>query len=140
MMTTFYTIDAAGVYVSTVQLGLQDRIPHGTEVPPPVGEGFAHWDGGQWSLLAQYPAVPTPVPASVTRRQARQALVLAGKFDLVQAALDAIPDATQRKLMQIEWDDSQVFERNRPSLVALGTAIGLSSSQIDDLFRTAATL
>lgn len=81
-----------------------------------------------------------PVPAKVTRRQARQALVLAGKYDLVQPALDAIADATQRKLMQIEWGDSLEFERTRPSLIALGAAIGLSPSQIDQLFRTAATL
>jgi hypothetical protein len=83
---------------------------------------------------------PVPVPASVTRRQARQALVLAGKFDLVQPAIDAIPNALQRKLMQIEWDDSQEFERNRPSLIAIGQAIGLTSSELDDLFRTAVTL
>ena len=86
------------------------------------------------------PEVVIPVPLKVTRRQARQALVLAGKYDLVQVAIDAISDATQRKLMQIEWDDSLEFERTRPSLIAIGTAIGLSSAQIDDLFITAATL
>lgn len=84
--------------------------------------------------------VVLPVPASVTRRQARQALVLAGKFDLVQPAIDAIPNALQRKLMQIEWDDSQAFERDRPSLIAIGGAIGLTSAEVDDLFRTAVTL
>lgn len=83
---------------------------------------------------------PAPVPETVTRRQARQALVLAGKYDAVQVAIDAIPDATQRKLMQIEWDDSLEFERTRPSLIAIGTAIGLTPEGIDDLFRTAVTL
>ena len=86
------------------------------------------------------PPVVVPVPKSVTRRQARQALVLAGKFDLVQPAIDAIPNALQRKLMQIEWDDSQDFARNRPSLIAIGQAIGLTPSEVDDLFRTAVTL
>ena len=42
--------------------------------------------------------------------------------------------------MQDEWDDSQTFERNRPSLIALATAIGLSSAEIDAHFLTAATL
>ena len=92
-------------------------------------------DAHNAAVLANVPKVMV-----VTRRQARQALVLNGKFDLVQPAIDAIPDATQRKLMQIEWDDSQVFERDRPSLIALGTAIGLTSAQIDNLFATAATL
>ena len=86
------------------------------------------------------PAPGVPVPAAVTRRQARQALVLAGKFDAVQLAINAIPDTTQRKLMQIEWDDSLEFERDRPSLMAIGAAIGLTSEGLDDLFRTAVTL
>lgn len=80
------------------------------------------------------------LPQSVTRRQARQALLLAGLLDNVQPALDAIPDATQRRLMQIEWDDSQEFHRNRPALLALAGALGLNSSQIDQLFITAAGL
>ena len=79
------------------------------------------------------------IPASVTRRQAVRALILTGKRNLVQPALDAIPNTLQRELMQAEWDESQEFERNRPSLIALGTAIGLSSSEIDDLFILAAT-
>lgn len=83
---------------------------------------------------------PVRIPSSVTRRQARQALLLAGLLDNVQPALDAIPDATQRRLMQIEWDDSQEFHRNRPALLALAGALGLNSSQIDQLFITAAGL
>lgn len=85
------------------------------------------------------PAV-SAVPQIVTRRQARQALFLRGKLDLVQPAIDAIPDATQRGLMQIEWDDSQEFLRTRPSLIAIGTAIGYGSAGLDDIFMFANTL
>lgn len=80
------------------------------------------------------------VPASVTRRQAKQALLLNGLLANVQPAIDAIPDATQRAMIQIEWDDSQVFERNRPALIALGSALGLTNAQLDDLFIGAAQL
>jgi hypothetical protein len=80
------------------------------------------------------------VPQTVTRRQGKQALVLNGKLDLVQPAIDAIADPAQRAMIQIEWDDSQEFERTRPSVIAIGTAIGLSSSQLDELFVLAATL
>ena len=80
------------------------------------------------------------VPASVTRRQAKQALLLNGLLANVQPAIDAIPDATQRAMTQIEWDDSQVFERDRPALIALGSALGLTSVQLDDLFIGAAQL
>lgn len=85
------------------------------------------------------PAV-SAVPQIVTRRQARQALFLRGKLDLVQPAIDAIQDATQRGLMQIEWDDSQEFLRTRPSLIAIGTAIGYDAAGLDDIFTFANTL
>jgi len=85
------------------------------------------------------PMPPGP-PMKVTRRQARQALLLAGLLNLVQPAIDAIPDATQRALMQIEWDDSQEFERNRPSLITIGGAIGLDAAGIDALFVQADAL
>ncbi len=80
------------------------------------------------------------VPASVTRRQAKQALLLNDLLGNVQPAIDAIPDPTQRAMIQIEWDDSQEFERNRPALIALGSALGLTSAQLDDLFIGAAQL
>lgn len=83
---------------------------------------------------------PAPVPEAVTRRQAKQALAINGKLSLVQPAIDAIADPAQKALIQIEWDDSQEFQRNRYSVIAIGTAIGLNSAQLDDLFRTAATL
>jgi hypothetical protein len=61
-------------------------------------------------------------------------------LDNVQPAIDAIPDATQRGLVQIEWDDSQEFIRTRPVLIALASALGLNSGQLDTLFIQAAAL
>lgn len=83
---------------------------------------------------------PATVPQSVTRRQARQALLLAGKLASVQPAIDAIADATERGLMQIWWDDSRDFERTNAALISMATTLALSSAQIDQLFITAATL
>ncbi len=95
------------------------------------------WDGQVFTK----PAPPPPtVPASVTRRQAKQALLLAGLLSHVQPAIDAIPDATQRGMAQIEWDESLEFERSRPLLINLATALGLSSEQLDALFIQAAAL
>ena len=126
-----------GVVINTVQQDTLDN-PFGylaaASETARIGWTYA---GGVFT--APPPPAPT-VPASVTRRQARQALLLRGKLNLVQPAIDAIPDATQRGLIQIEWDDSQVFERNRASLVALASAIGLTSAETDELFIFAATL
>lgn len=81
-----------------------------------------------------------PVPQKVTRRQARQALLMAGLLASVQPAIDAIADATERGLMQIWWDDSLDFERSNSALITMATALGLDSAAIDSLFVTAATL
>lgn len=98
----------------------------------------------QYAAVAPPPDIPPVVvegvPQSVTRRQGRQALILAGKLHLVQQAIDAIPDATQRAMMQSEWDDSQEFHRQRPSLILLATAIGLDAAATDALFIQAGGL
>lgn len=80
------------------------------------------------------------VPTSVTRRQARQALLLADLLDIIPGKIAAIPDEMQRGMAQIEWEDSQVFERHRPLVMSIGAALGLSSEAIDQLFITAAAL
>ena len=87
-----------------------------------------------------FPSVVLSIPQTVTRRQARQALLISGHLSSVQPAIDAIPDDLQRGMVQIEWDDSQTFERQRPTLIALATAIGMDSEAIDNLFIQAAQL
>jgi hypothetical protein len=81
-----------------------------------------------------------PVVATVTRRQAVQALIRAGLDDDVDAAINAIEDPVQRKLMRSWYQDSNTFERNRPELIALGTQLGLTSTHLDELFALARTL
>ena len=120
-----------------------DPATHHAELQPPEqvdGEWVQQWVVTAYTpeeLEAQRQAL---VPASVTRRQARQALLLAGLLDNVQPAIDAIPDATTRGMAQIEWDDSQMFERHRPLLIQLGTALGLDDAALDNLFIEAAAL
>jgi hypothetical protein len=80
------------------------------------------------------------VPRVVTRRQAKAALLLAGLLDSVQPAIDAIPDVTQRALMQLEWNEAMEFERTRPSLIQLAAALGLGDAELDQLFIAAAKL
>lgn len=80
------------------------------------------------------------VPAVVTRRQARQALLMAGLLTNVQPAIDALEDPMQRGMAQIEWDDSQEFTRDRPLLIQLATALGLDDVGLDNLFIQAGGL
>lgn len=90
--------------------------------------------------VEEVPAAPPPtaaVPQQVTRRQALQALLLAGALDNVQPLIDAIVDPLERRMAQIEYDESQTFERHRPLVISIGGALGLD---LDALFTTAATL
>lgn len=83
---------------------------------------------------------PPPVPQTVTRRQARQALLMAELLDDVQPAIDAIPDPVQRRMAQIEWEDSLEFVRTRPLVIQIGAALGLDEAGLDQMFVTAAGL
>lgn len=119
--------------------------PENTSETTTPGELRANWTGHEWLNIPYVTEVlpPAPglnVPQSVTRRQAKQALLLAGVLGNVQPTIDAIQDPTQKALMQIEWDESLTFERNRPSLISLGGALGLDSNGLDQLFITAASL
>lgn len=77
----------------------------------------------------------------LTRRQFRLALVM-NDFALadIEALINQIEDDMQRQIIQIEWQDATVFERNNSSLFAMAALMGLSSAQIDELWSQALTL
>lgn len=87
--------------------------------------------------------VPTPrppdVPAEVTMRQARLALMASGKLTQVNALIAAMPGANG-DAARIEWEFSSVVKRNQPLVLALGPTLGLTSAQLDSLFVLAQTL
>ena len=100
----------------------------------------------QWEVIALSPEQIAAnrkalVPASVTRRKARQALLLSGiTKEMVTTALQNIPDPLERGLAMIEWEDSLEFERDRPLVAAMGALFGLNEEQLDELFITAGSL
>lgn len=101
---------------------------------------YSDFDGTTYSVSAN-PASPPPrpVPTSVTMRQARLALLGAGKLAGVTAAINALP-SPQKEAAQIEWEYSQTVERNRGFVLLLGAALGLTDAQLDGLFVAAAGL
>lgn len=116
----------------------------------PSGEVYAfEIDGSQDHLItpdmlpmsqAEVAAHLTPtviVPTSVTMRQARLALLAVDKLAQVNAAIAAIPDATQRAAAEIEWEYAQTVDRDSPFVQMLGTALALD---LDALFTAAAAL
>ena len=145
-MTTVYTTDDQMIYAGAVEIDPEGPLPpHSTltALPATTGSQVAQLDGSGWVVLAARPPVPTPVvrvPASVTMRQARLALLGAGLLDDVDAAIASIPDETTRRAAQIEWEFSNEVQSNNGVVAALGPLLGLTDAQIDDLFLTAAQL
>jgi hypothetical protein len=97
---------------------------------------------GQYGPVGAYVPPPTPVPvvpASVTPRQARLALLQAGLLGSVEAALVGMPgDAGQAA--RIEWEYATVILRDSPLVAALTTSLGWDAAMLDALFTTAETL
>lgn len=96
--------------------------------------------GDTYSEGSFTPAAPTvPVPAEVTMRQARLALLGAGLLDDVEAAIEAMSDPA-KTAARIEWDYSNTLRRDHPLVATLGAGLGLTSGQLDDLFIAAGVL
>jgi len=87
------------------------------------------------------PPPPPAVPAAVTQRQLRLALLAGGSPtpDEVRAAIEALPDPVMRAGALIEWDHAQSIQRQHPLIAQLAAAFGKDDAWIDDLFREAAT-
>lgn len=105
-------------------------------------EGLPVQIGGIWTQVWNVRSLTTEelksrVPQSITKRQARQELIEAGLIGAVESAINAISDATQKALMLSWWNDSQVYELDRPELAAMAASIGLTEDQVDALFINA---
>ena len=79
------------------------------------------------------------VPASITMRQARLALLGAGLLATVDQAIAAMP-GVEGEAARIEWEYAQEVRRDSPLIAALGPALGLTAEQIDGLFVAGAAL
>lgn len=103
----------------------------------------ANFTGHAWvDLPYVVPVLPVytePVPASITMRQARLALLGAGLLASVSTAINALPEPL-KSAAQIEWEYSNEVQRRNGFVEQLAPVLGLTNSQLDDLFRAAAQL
>ena len=113
---------------------------NGMTIPMVVGNGdydeaLAMVARGEAEIVDPPPS-PPPVPQVVTRFQARAALLQAGLLDDATAVIEASGDA----FTKLAWAEASEWRRDSALVVGMATAIGLSSGQIDDLFRAAAKI
>ena len=130
-----YAVIDGGVVVNVVEADQEFAQSNGWVEAPTAAIGDL-WDG---EAFAPPPAAPPVVPAAVTMRQARLALLGAGLLGSVQTAIDGLP-SPQREAAQIEWDYSNELQRDNAFVALLAPALGLTSEQLDALFITAAGL
>jgi hypothetical protein len=81
------------------------------------------------------PTPPPVIPQTVSAMQAQQALLNSGQLDAVNAAV-----AAGSREVQIYWAKTSEFHRNHPTLIAMTTALGMTSAQVDALFVAAAAI
>ena len=85
------------------------------------------------------PPYVAPIPTVVTMRQARLALLQAGKLAAVNQTLAALT-GVQGEAARIEWEFASTVDRNSELVTMLSTALSLSEDDLEALFTTAAAL
>lgn len=129
-MFNYGKLDASGTITELVQS--ESRISDGEHVFLSAEDGFdgSSYIGRKWSR----PSVPWK---SISRRQAKQQLIIDKLDDQVQATIDAIADTTERKLAQAWLDNADPWERDNETLLSIAGDMGLTSDQIDTMFKEA---
>lgn len=131
-MNTKFFVNNAGVYLGGFA-GDTGVIPSGAiEVPGAPSHAKDVWDGQAW-------VKHVAVPQAVTMRQARLALLAAGKLAAVNAAVAAMPGMAG-DAARIEWEFSSEVQRDKALVQALAPVLNLTDAQLDELFITAAAL
>jgi hypothetical protein len=89
---------------------------------------------------------PIPVPHSITAWQAKAGLALtphpqAGTMLVAaEAALAAMPDGAEKVVVLSAWNNNANFERTSPTILSFGAALGMTSDDLDNLFRLGGSL
>ena len=88
------------------------------------------------------PEPPRFVMPTITARQLRLALLGLGLTGAqVEAQIAAMPGTpAQREAAMIEWEYATTYQRDHQLVAMLGAALGLTTAQIDDAWKEAATI
>lgn len=114
------------------------RLRDGATIPSdPRNQARQEFDAWVAAGNAPIPATSQEVlaPQTVTRFQARAALMLAGLLEMVEAAI-----ANADPLTKLAWADAQSFERDSPMITNMAAAFGFSDAQLDSLFTQASLI
>lgn len=106
----------------------------------PVPEGWTiEAETVNEQYIEDYITRPIAVPAAVTMRQARLALLEAGKLSMVPVIIDSLP-SPMKEAANIEWEYSSEVQRHNGFVAQIGPALGMTPAEIDSLFIRASQL
>ena len=147
MKTTYAIFDSEGRFIRFEEIdpsGLppiplaSDGAPRAVPVThePPLVEGKAHAYSRSGRDDLDLPAAP--VPTNLPAWRIRAVLKRRGLLANVKTLISSLPEE-QRDIAEEQLVDSK-FERSHPLIEQLGKALGLSSSDLDGIFREADAL
>lgn len=91
--------------------------------------------------LERVPENPQTIPQTISARQIRLWLIQHGyTLSQIDNIINQIPDELQKNVVMVEWEYTPYVERNHPWINILGQALGLASSQIDQVFIEASII
>lgn len=106
------------------------------ETHSPESRDFQEWLAEGNTPEPYTPPTP-PIPTTVTRFQARVALVQAGHFDTIDTYIATLPKTDVKRLA---WEDAAEWERASPTLNFLANMLGLTDTDVDALFILASSI
>ena len=129
-----HQLNANNVIVNTIVVDSLDTFPDliDAKVGGAIGDRIVN------GVVEPKPVI-VPVPVEITMRQARLALLGAGKLAAVDAAIATMPEPN-KTAAKIEWEYSNSVLRHNGFVSALGPMLGLTEAQIDALFIAGAKL
>jgi hypothetical protein len=88
-----------------------------------------------WELVAH-----EPMPVVVTMTSLRLALIDAGLYQTITAAINGIADATEKLKAQTWWATAQTVRRVHPLVAGIASLAGRTDAQVDAIFAAAQAL
>lgn len=106
-----------------------------------IAAGTEDTERDAWLAAGNVPtaADPLPTPTVIDMRQARLALLQSGLLARVDAAVASMP-GIEGDTARIEWEFASLVERSNPLVQSLSSSLGLTETQLDDLFELAGSL
>tara|TARA_R100001039_G_C1830066_1_gene94428 strand:- start:159 stop:662 length:504 start_codon:yes stop_codon:yes gene_type:complete len=134
------TLNALGfATVQPIERPVGDVVTRGQPEQREDGKWYQTWQVRDYTSEELEQQRLSSIPHAITPRQARLALLHAGLLSQVDTAIASL-ESPAKETAQIEWEYATSIERESEWINQLGSALGLDSAGIDDLFVEAASL